>query len=92
MIRLKGTLEMEDGRTLTFECGQAALAEWELYAHRHSLPLDPQLSGNLSSLVIAHYALRVEEGFDVWRRNVVGISELEAEGVPPTLREVSDGQ
>jgi len=42
--------------------------------------------------VIAHYALRVEEGFDVWRRNVVGISELEAEGVPPTLREVSDGQ
>ena len=48
-------------------------------------------SGNLSALVVAHYALKVEDGFDVWRRGVVGISKLEAIGVPPTLEALTGG-
>ena len=84
MIRLKGTIEYDGGRTETFETGTAALAEWELYAMRHGYPIGEAAPPMLSMLVIAHHALDVQEGFDVWRRSVVGI-DLESEGVPPTL-------
>jgi hypothetical protein len=85
MIRLRGTIEYEGGRTETFETGSAALAEWELYAMRHGYPIaQGQAPPMLSALVIAHHALGVDEGFDVWRKSVIGV-ELETEGVPPTL-------
>ena len=84
MIRLRGTVEYEGGRTEAFETGSAALAEYELYALRHGYPLGTEAPPMLSSLVIAHHALGVAEGFEVWRRSVVGV-ELEApEAVPPT--------
>ena len=84
MIRLKGTVEYEGGRQETFEAGSAALAEYELYALRHGYPIGTNAPPILTSLVIAHHALGVEEGFDVWRRSVTGV-EMESEGVPPTL-------
>ena len=84
MIRLRGTIEYEGGRTEDFETGTAALAEWELYALRHGYPMGEAAPPMLSSLVIAWHALGVSEGFDVWRRSVVGV-ELETEGIPPTL-------
>jgi len=84
MIRLRGTIEYEGGRTETFETGAAALAEWELYALRHGFPIGESAPPMLSALVIAHHALGVEEGFDVWRKSVTGV-EMDAEGVPPTL-------
>jgi hypothetical protein len=81
MIRLKGTVEYDGGRTEHFETGPAALAEWELYALRHGYPLGEKAPAMLSALVIAHHALGVAEGFDVWRKSVVGV-EMDAEGVP----------
>ena len=90
MIRLKGTIEYEGGRLESFETGSAALAEWELYALRHGYPLGDGAPAMLSALVVAHYAHGVAEGFDVWRRSVVGV-DLETEGVPPTLPVVSVG-
>jgi hypothetical protein len=85
MIRLKGTIEYENGATVEFETGSAALAEWELYALRHGYPVGPgEAPPMLSMLVVAHYALGIEEGVDVWRRSVRGV-DLETEGVPPTL-------
>ena len=84
MIRLKGTIEYEGGRTQDFETGSAAVAEWELYALRHGYPTGEGAPAMLSALVVAHYALGVEEGFDVWRRSVIGV-DLQSEGVPPTL-------
>ncbi len=85
MIRLRGTIEYEGGRIETFETGSAALAEWELYALRHGYPLGTDAPPMLSALVIAHHALGVPEGFDVWRRSVVGVELQEPEGIPPTL-------
>ena len=90
MIRLRGTIEYEGGRRESFETGSAALAEWELYALRHGYPLGDASPAMLSALVVAHYALGVSEGFDVWRRSVDGV-DLETEGVPPTLPAVSVG-
>lgn len=84
MIRLEGTIEYEGGRTERFETGSAAVAEWELYALRHGYPIGTNAPPMLSALVIAHHALGVEEGFDVWRKSVVGI-DVQSSGVPPTL-------
>ena len=84
MIRVHGTIEYGDGRLEEFETGSAAIAEWELYALRHGYPVGDERPPMLSALVIAHHALDVAEGFDVWRRSVLGI-DLEVEGVPPTL-------
>ena len=85
MIRLRGSIEYDGGRVEDFETGTAALAEWELYALRHGYPIGENAPPMLSALVIAHHALNVREGFDVWRKSVVGV-ELEApEPVPPTL-------
>ena len=84
MIRLKGTIEYEGGRSEQFETGSAALAEWELYALRHNYPIGDRSPPMLSMLVVAHYALGIKEGFDVWRRSVVDI-EMDSDAVPPTL-------
>ena len=85
MIRLVGTVEYEGGRTEQFETGSAALAEWELFALRHGYPIaQGEAPPMLSALVIAHHALGISEGFDVWRKTVSGI-EMESSGVPPTL-------
>lgn len=91
MIRLHGTIEYEGGRTEDFETGSAAVAEWELYAMRHGYPLGEAAPPMLSALVIAHHALGVAEGFDVWRRSVVGIQLEQASPVPPTLPAPSIG-
>lgn len=82
MIRLTGTVEYEGGRTETFETGPAALAEWELYGMRHGYPIGEDRPPMLSALVIAHHALGVAEGFDVWRRSVTGV-EMDAANVDP---------
>jgi hypothetical protein len=85
VIRLRGRVEYEGGRVEDFETGSAALAEWELFALRHGYPIGTAAPPMLSMLVIAHHALGVAEGFDVWRKSVVGV-EVEQEGaVPPTL-------
>jgi hypothetical protein len=88
MLRLRGTIEYDGGRIDTFDTGSAALAEWELYALRHGYPIGEHAPPMLSALVVAHYALGVAEGFDVWRKSVVGV-ELDTEGVPPTPAAVS---
>jgi hypothetical protein len=85
VITLKGTIEYEGGRTETFETGAAALAEWELFAMRHGYPLGEAAPPMLSALVIAHHALGVAEGFDVWRRSVTNV-ELETGAVDPIPR------
>lgn len=85
MITLSGTIEYEGGRTETFETGAAALAEWELFAMRHGYPLGEAAPPMLSALVIAHHALGVAEGFDVWRRSVTNV-ELESANVDPIPR------
>jgi hypothetical protein len=89
MIRLTGTIEYEGGRTETFETGAAALAEYELFALRHGYPIGEQAPPMLSALVIAHHALGVSEGFDVWRRSVVNV-EMESSAVDP-IRPVPTG-
>lgn len=83
MIRLRGTVEYAGGRTESFETGTAALAEWELYALRHGYPIGQAAPPMLSALVIAHHALGVEEGFDVWRRSVEGCELETPETVNP---------
>jgi hypothetical protein len=88
VIRLRGTIEYEGGRTQDFETGSAALAEWELYALRHGYPFGEAAPPMLSALVVAHYALGVAEGFDVWRKSVVGV-DLDTEGIPPTRAALS---
>lgn len=84
MLRLKGAVEYLDGRVVEFECGTAAVAAWERYAIRNKLPLGEGAPAILSSMVTAHHALGIEEGFDGWAETVLGV-DLEAVGeVPPT--------
>lgn len=90
MIRFRGTVAYRDGSEVTFESGTAALAAYESYALRHGLPLGEGMPPTLGALVMAHHALGVPEGFDVWRETVDGI-ELEADGLPPTQEEASSG-
>ena len=91
MIHLRGTVEYEGGRTEDFETGSAAVAEWELFALRHGYPIGDGAPPMLSALVVAHHALGVQEGFDVWRRSVVGVDMEIPETVPPTLPVPSAG-
>lgn len=101
MFRFHGKIEFEDGRIEEFEAGNAALAAWERYAMRHKLPMGEASPPTMSSLVIAHHALGVEQGVDAWMESVVSIEldagdteEAPAAGaaaVPPTLREASPG-
>jgi hypothetical protein len=87
VIRLKGTVEYDDGTQVEFETGTAALAEWELYALRHGYPIGTAAPPMLSLLVVAWSVLGGSEGFDVWRRRVVGIDMDPTPTIPPTLPE-----
>jgi len=84
MVKFRGVVEFKDGRTVEFETGTAALAEWELFAMRHGYPVNEGMPGMLGMLVIAHTALGVEEGFETWRATVSGVTMDETEDVPPT--------
>jgi len=90
VIRFRGTVAYRDGSEASFESGTAALAAYESYAMRHGLPIGEGMPPTLGALVIAHHALRVDEGFDVWRENVDGV-ELVADGLDPTQSEASNG-
>jgi hypothetical protein len=91
MLRYRGRVRYSDGREDEFEAGLAATAAWEEYAHRNGYPFEVDKAPRvLYSLVIAHAALRIEEGFEVWRPRV-DTFELDAVDVPPTLSAVTDG-
>jgi len=86
VIRIRGLIEYEGGRVEPFEAGSAALADWEIYAMRHGFPVGEERPPMLSLLYIAYTTVGTEEGFDVWRKSVVGVepdSETAA-AVPPT--------
>lgn len=98
MIRLRGVVELRDGSLIEWSAGTAAIAEWELYAHRHELPTSPQAMPSLSMLVIAFYAIKGSlEGFETWRAGVVDVDVDHDDGgaagviVPPTLAEARGG-
>jgi hypothetical protein len=93
MLKFRGVAQFIDGTEREFETGNASLAAWERYAMRHKLPMGAQAPPILSSMVIAHHALGIEQGFDAWSETVEGI-ELQAVGadgeaitVPPTPQE-----
>ncbi len=99
MIRFSGTVEYRDGRTVAWSGGGALQAEWEDYALRHDLPLNPtaetltRFPAKRWQMYLAYSALGVEEGFDVWRKTVadVDLDDDEAAAVPPTLAVATDG-
>ena len=95
MFRFTGRVEYADGTTADFTAGNAALAAWERYAMRHKLPMGADSPPTMSSLVIAHHALAIEQGVDAWIESVQGI-ELDADtgeaaAVDPTPLEASTG-
>ena len=94
MIRLSGRVELRSGELVEWRAGTAAMAEWELYAHRHGYPTDPRAMASMSMLVIACYSIKgTTEGFEAWRADVVDVDvdvDLPA-AVPPTLQEASGG-
>jgi hypothetical protein len=91
VIRLAGSVEYKDGHTEDWTAGPAALAEWEIYAMRHGYPVKPgEAPPMLSLLVVAHSALGIAEGFDVWRPTVYGVeADAGALETLPILPEVS---
>ena len=89
MVRFKGTIRYMDGREVAFEAGLAATAAWEEYAHRNGYPFNAEQAPRvLYTLVLAHAALGIAEGFEVWRPTVDTFT-LEAVEVPPTLAAVT---
>lgn len=89
MIRLKGTVTYLDGREDHFERGSAILVAWEAYARRHAIEGGIAANPVTASAVVAHAALGIEEGLDVWLKTVDGV-DMESEGVPPTLAVATD--
>lgn len=91
MIRLKGTVKYKNGRAPeAFEGGAPVLAKWEMYALRHGYPIAPEEAPKmLWMLVVAHAALGVAEGFDVWLETVDDVDDFVGEGIPPTPAEAS---
>lgn len=90
MLRIRGKVQFRDGETAEFETGSAALAAYERYALRHGYPIGADMPPTLGALVVAHYALDVEEGFDAWADRVDGV-EMETENENPTEPEPSTG-
>jgi len=90
MLTFRGKVAYADGSEVEFETGTAALAAYELYAMRNGFPVGEGMPPTVGALVMAHHALGIEEGFDVWRHKVAGI-ELEADGLPPTLTDPTAG-
>jgi hypothetical protein len=80
VFRFTGRVQYADGSIAEFEAGNAALAAWERYAMRNKLPMGQDSPPTMSSLVIAHHALGVEQGIDAWIESVEGI-ELDADSV-----------
>jgi hypothetical protein len=98
VIRFAGTVEYKDGRREAWAGGGAIQAEWEDYALRHDLPLNPtketvtRFPAKRWQMYLAYTALEVEEGFDVWRKTVADVElDDEATAVPPTLAVATDG-
>lgn len=89
MLTFRGTVQYTDGESEEFECGTAALAAYELYAMRNGFPVGAGMPPTLGSMVIAHHALNIAEGFETWRKTVSGV-ELNADGVNPTPPEASE--
>lgn len=85
MIRIRATVFYEDGREETFSGGSVLVMAWEKYALRHGYPVKIEEAPRvLSTLVMAHKALGVSEGFDVWAETVASVEDAEAETIPPT--------
>ena len=89
MLTFRGKVRYNDGREVEFETGTAALGAYEDYAVRHNYPYGKEMPPTLMALVMAHYALGIEEGFDKWRPTVFGV-ELDSDAVDPTGEEASD--
>lgn len=90
MIRLKGKVHYEDGTVEEFETGNAAMRSFERYAQRNKISPKVEDSPTEWALVVAHYALRVPEGFDVWVESVDAV-DIDTEEVPPTPPAASAG-
>ena len=91
MIRFSGTVEYKDGRREPWAGGGALQAEWEDYALRHDLPLQPtpetltKFPAKRWQLFLAYAALEREEGFDGWRQTVADVeSDEEAVSLLPS--------
>lgn len=84
MFRFAGKVEYEDGTIEEFEAGNVAVAAWERYAVRHKMPMGKDAPPTLSSIVIAHHALGIEQGVDAWAESIVSIELAEKGAVPPT--------
>jgi hypothetical protein len=93
VIRLRGEVEYEDGRVVEWEAGSAVLSRWESYAARNGLPFRFEEAPRMLLMqVLAHAALKVDEGFETWRANVAEVrfdADAIAEAVPPTLEGLS---
>ena len=86
MLTFRGKVRYNDGTEHEFETGTAALGAYEDYAIRHGYPFGKEMPPTLMALVMAHYALGIDEGFDVWRPKVFGV-ELDSDAVNPTETE-----
>lgn len=88
MLTFRGRVRYTDGEEVEFTAGTAALAAYEEYALRNGYPYGQETPSTLGALVMAHHALKIKEGFKVWKEDVFGI-ELEADGVDPTGQEAT---
>lgn len=90
MVTLTLTVYFKDGREETVSGGTMLFRAWELYAMRHGFPVKFEEAPRVTALaVLAHKALGVAEGFELWVETVEGIEDSKAEPVPPTTAEPS---
>lgn len=82
MLRVEGTVTYTDGRTQQFTAGPMVLADWELYALRHGLPVDHAAAPMLHMAFIAWKASGAAEAFDEWRALVTDLQVDMAEATP----------
>lgn len=82
MLRIEGHVEYADGRRQQFTAGPMVLAEWELYAHKHGLPVDHDATPMLHMAFIAWKACGGPVSFEEWRASVLDLDLTSAEALP----------
>lgn len=84
-----GRVVYVSGESADFTTGNAALAAWERYALARNYPIGAASPPMLSSLVIAHHALGLEQDVDAWADTVEDVELHHRDELPPTRPEPS---
>ena len=99
MIRVSGTVTLQDGTQEPFAGGPREFAAWERFALSHNLPPTQNAAGSSAGLTMMWFlayscvtrGATTRPGFDAWLDTLADLSDFELE-LPPPTRSVASGE